>query len=74
MSCASLVVCIMRNKSVKLFLSLDQWFRRKCCLKILLIWSSGIPFVQGIGTLCVILVEGIMSTLSFEPVARFWRP
>ena len=27
-------------------LNLDQWFRRKCCLKVFLIWSSGSSFVQ----------------------------
>ena len=30
----------------KIILNLDQWFRRICCLKIFLIWSSGSPFVQ----------------------------
>ena len=29
-------------------------------LKIFLIWSYGSPFVQWSGTICVILVEGIM--------------
>ena len=33
---------------------------RRCCLKIFLIWSSGSPFVQRSGTICAILVEGIM--------------
>ena len=40
-------------------LNLDQWFRR-CRLKIFLIWSSGGPFAQWSGIICVILVEGIM--------------
>ena len=35
----------MRTNSVKLFLNLDNWFRR-CCLKTFLIWSSCGPFVQ----------------------------
>ena len=37
----------MRNNSVKLF-------RRNCLLKIFLIWSSGSPFIQLIGTICAI--------------------
>ena len=40
-------------------LNLDQWFRRKCPIKIFLILSSGGPFVQWGGTICAILVEGI---------------
>ena len=43
--CAMLVEGIMRNNSVK-FLNLDQWFRRKCLLKIFPIWSFGDDFVQ----------------------------
>ena len=44
----------------KFILNLDQWFRRRCILKIFLFWSSGGPFVQRSGTICAILVEGIM--------------
>ena len=40
-------------------LNLDQWFRRKCCLKVFLIWSSGSPFVQRSITISAILDEGI---------------
>ena len=40
--------------------NLDQWFRRRCRLKVFLIWSYGGPFVQRSGTICAILVEGIM--------------
>ena len=43
-----------------IILNLDQWFRMKCRLNIYLIWSSGSPFVQRTGSICVILVEGIM--------------
>ena len=43
----------------EIILNLDQWFRT-CRLKILLIWSSGGPFVQWSGTICAILVENIM--------------
>ena len=40
-------------------LNLDQWLRR-CNWKIFLIWSSGGPFALRRGTICAILVEGIM--------------
>ena len=42
----------------EIILNLDQWFRRRCLLKIFLIWSSG-SFVQRSRTICAILVEGI---------------
>ena len=32
--------------SCEVISNLDQWFRRRCRLKIFLIWSSGGPFVQ----------------------------
>ena len=44
----------------EIILLLDQWFRRKCHLKVFLIWSSGSLFVQRSVTICAILVEGIM--------------
>ena len=31
----------------EMILNFDQWFKRRCHLKIFLIWSSGGPFVQG---------------------------
>ena len=34
----------------EIILNLDQWFRRRCLLKIVLIWSFGGPFVQQSGT------------------------
>ena len=43
--CAILVEGIKRNNSVIYFLILDKCFRRRCVLKIFLIWSSGSPFV-----------------------------
>ena len=49
----------MRNKPCEISLNLDQWLRRKCCLKVFLIWSSGSPFVQRSITISAILVEGI---------------
>ena len=36
-----------------------QLLRRKCRLKVFLIWSSGSPFVEHSVTICAILVEGI---------------
>ena len=47
-------------------LNLDQCFRRRCILKIFLIWSSGGPYVQQSGTICAILVEGIMRNNSVK--------
>ena len=46
-------------QSCEIILNLDQWFMRKCCLKVFLIWSSGSPFVQRSVTICANLVEGI---------------
>ena len=43
----------------EIILNLDQLFRRRCLLKIFLIWSSGDPFVQWRGTICAMLAEGI---------------
>ena len=40
----------------EIILNLDKWFRRKCSLKVFLIWSSGSPFVQRCVTICAILV------------------
>ena len=58
----------------EIILNLDQWFKR-CRLKIFLIWSSGSPFVQRRGTICAILLEGIMRNNSvnyfeFGPVVQ----
>ena len=59
----------------EIILNLDQWFRRKGRLNIFVIWSSGSPFVQQSGTICEILVEGIMRNNSvnyfeFGPVGQ----
>ena len=43
----------------EIIMNLHQWFRRRCLLKIFLIWSSGSPFVQRSGTICAILLWGI---------------
>ena len=40
--------------------------RRRCILKIFLIWSSGDHFVQPSGTICAILVEGIIRNNSVK--------
>ena len=50
----------------EIILNLDQWFRRRCILKIFLIWSSGDHFVQPSKTICAILVEGIMRNNSVK--------
>ena len=43
----------------EIILNLDKWFRRRCLLKIFLIWGSGGPFVQRSRTIYASLVEGI---------------
>ena len=48
-----------KEQPCEIILNLDQWFRRKCSLKVFLIWSSGSPFVQRSVTICAILVGGI---------------
>ena len=50
----------------EIILNLNQWFKRRCLLKIFVIWSSGSPFVQQSGSFCSILVEGIMRTNSVK--------
>ena len=50
----------------EIILNLDQWFRKKCRLKVILIWISGSPFVQRSVTICAILVKGIMRNNSVE--------
>ena len=55
----------------EIILNSDQWFRRRCRSKISLIWSSGNPFVQWSGTICAILVEGIMKKKSVN-LFRIW--
>ena len=50
----------------EIILNLDQWFRRRCRLEVFLIGSSGGPFVQWSGTICAILVEGIIRNNSVK--------
>ena len=44
----------------EIILNFDQWFRRKCNLKVFLILTSGSPFVQCSVTIFASLVYGIM--------------
>ena len=44
------------EQSCDIILNLDQWFRRRCCLKVFLICSTGSPLVQGSVTICAVLV------------------
>ena len=57
------------EQSCEIISILDQWFRRKCRLKVFLIWISGSPFVQLSVIICAILVEGIQRNNS---VKLFW--
>ena len=50
----------------EIILNLDKWYRRKCCLKVFLIWISGSPFVKQSVTICAILLEGIMMNNSVK--------
>ena len=47
----------------EIILNLDEWLRRKCRLKIFLIWQ---PFCQQSVTICAILVEEIMRNNSLK--------
>ena len=53
------------KQSSEIIVNVDQWFR-KCRLKVILIWSSGSPFVQQSVTICAILVEGIQRNNSVK--------
>ena len=50
----------------EVILNLDKCFRRRCILKIFLIGSSGGPYHLQSGTICAILVEGIMRNNSVK--------
>ena len=52
-------------------LNLNQCFRRRCLLIIILIWSSGSPFVQQSETIYAILVEGIKRN-NFVKLVCIW--
>ena len=55
-----------KEQFCEIILNLDQGFRRRCCLKIFLIWSSGGPFAQRREKVCAILVEGILRNNSVK--------
>ena len=46
----------------EIILNLYYWFR--CRLKTFLIQSSGSPFIQPSGSICAILIQGIMRNIS----------
>ena len=50
----------------EIILNLDQWFKRRCRFQMFLNWSSGSPFIQRSGSICAILVEGIMRNNSMK--------
>ena len=56
----------------EIILNLDEWFKRRCLLKIFLIWSSEGPFVQQSRTICAILVEGIFMRNNSVNLFRIW--
>ena len=57
----------------EIILNLDQWFKRRCSLKILLICSSVGLSVQWSGTICAILVEVIKRNNSVKFLCSFSR-
>ena len=54
------------EKFYEIILNLNQWFRRRCYLNIVLIRSFGRSFVQQSRIFCEILVEGIMRNISVK--------
>ena len=57
----------------KIILNLDQWFKRKCRLKVFLIWSSGSPFVQQSITICAIFGRGYSGEQFCEIITQWNR-
>ena len=55
-----------RNISVKLFLKLGPWSRRRCHLKVFSIFSSGVHFFQWSGTILTASVEGHPGNISVK--------
>ena len=53
------------EQSCEIILNLDEWFRKKCCLRVFLIWSSGSPFEHQNYHLCN-LVKSIMRSNSVK--------
>ena len=54
------------EQSCEIILIMDLWFRRKCRLKVFLIWSTGSHFVQRSVTICAILAEGALRNNSVK--------
>ena len=52
--------------SCEVIWNLDQWFRRRCRLKIFLIWNSGGPFVMWNGTICANFGRGYQEEQFYE--------
>ena len=50
----------------EIILNLDECYRRRCVLKIFLIWSSGGPYVKRSRNICALLVECMMRNNSVE--------
>ena len=46
-----------------IILNFDQWFKKKCHLKVFLIWRSGSPLFQRSRTISAILKEDIMGNI-----------
>ena len=59
-SCSNFGREYQEDQFCEIILNLERWFRRRCRLKIFLIWSSDSPFVQWSGTICAIVVDGII--------------
>ena len=55
----------------EVILNLDWCLKRRCILKMFLIWGSGGRLVQWSRTICAILVEGIMRNNSLN-LYRIW--
>ena len=55
-----------KEQFCEIILNLNQWLRRRHVFKRFLIWSSGDHFVMPSGTICAILVEGIMRNNSVK--------
>ena len=50
----------------EIILNLEQWFKRKCSLKIFLIYSPGGPFVQQSRTVCAVFNKGFVRNNSVK--------
>ena len=64
--CTIFVSGINEEQFCETILNLDQWFSRRCRLKIFVILSSGGLFIQWSKTVCAILVKGIMRNNSVK--------